>query len=62
MSDAQIAALTAYCPDLDRWPQRWQFDEHDIPPGQRIELQAALAVWYNKLSGGTLMFSVRNQQ
>jgi hypothetical protein len=36
MSDAQIAALTAYCPDLDRWPQRWQFDEHDLLPGQRI--------------------------
>lgn len=36
MSDAQIAALTAHCPDLDRWPQRWQFDEHDLLPGQRI--------------------------
>ena len=36
MSDAQITALTAYCPDLDQWPQRWQFDEHDLLPGQRI--------------------------
>jgi hypothetical protein len=36
MSDAQIAALTAYCPDLDQWPQRWQVDAHDLPPGQRI--------------------------
>jgi len=36
MSDAQIAALAAYCPDLDQWPQRWQFDAHDIEPGQRI--------------------------
>ena len=36
MSDAQIAALTAYCPDLDHWPQRWQFDEHDLLPGQQI--------------------------
>ncbi len=36
ISDAQITALAAYCPDLDEWPQRWKFDEHDLPPGQRI--------------------------
>jgi len=36
MSAAQIAALTSFCPDLDQWPQRWQFDARDIGPGQRI--------------------------
>ena len=25
-----------YCPDLEVWPERWKFDEHDIAPGQAI--------------------------
>ena len=36
MSAAQTMALAEYCPDLEQWPQRWQFDAHDIAPGQRI--------------------------
>ena len=36
MSAAQAAALTEYCPDLVQWPQRWQFEEHDLVAGQRI--------------------------
>jgi hypothetical protein len=32
----RAAALAEYCPDLQQWPQRWQIDEHDIAPGQRI--------------------------
>ena len=33
---AAQATLAEYCPDLAQWPQRWQFDEHDIAAGQRI--------------------------
>ncbi len=36
MHAAQATSLAQYCPDLAQWPQRWQFDEHDIAPGQRI--------------------------
>ena len=36
MSMPGAAALAKYCPDLDSWPERWQFDEHDIAPGQQI--------------------------
>lgn len=36
MRDADTAALAAYCPDLAQWPERWQIDEHDLAPGQRI--------------------------
>ncbi len=25
-----------YCPDLEDWPERWKFDEHDIAPGQGV--------------------------
>ncbi len=32
----QAVALAKSCPDLQQWPQRWQFDEHDIAPGQDI--------------------------
>jgi len=33
---AAPAALAAYCPDLEQWPQRWRGDDSDIPPGQAI--------------------------
>ena len=33
---APVMTLTQYCPDLETWPQRWQFDEQDIPVGQSI--------------------------
>jgi hypothetical protein len=35
---ANIPAMTLaqYCPDLQSWPQRWQYDEHDIPIGHEI--------------------------
>ena len=36
MHAADAAALARYCPDLAQWPARWQYDEHDIAPGQRI--------------------------
>jgi hypothetical protein len=37
-SGAIISAqdLNAYCPDLEEWPERWQGDERDLPPGQQI--------------------------
>lgn len=28
--------LQQYCPDLQDWPERWKFDEHDLAPGQAI--------------------------
>ena len=30
------AALAAFCPDLEQWPQRWHYDAPDIPPGEQI--------------------------
>ena len=36
MCAAQATTLAEYCPDLAQWPQRWQFDDHDIVAGQRI--------------------------
>lgn len=36
MRAAQATTLAEYCPDLAQWPQRWQFDQHDIAAGQRI--------------------------
>ncbi len=36
MSMPQDVVLAKYCPDLATWPERWQFDEHDIAPGQNI--------------------------
>ena len=35
---ANIAATTLaqYFPDLQSWPQRWQYDEDDIPMGRDI--------------------------
>ena len=36
MPAAQAMTLAEYCPDLAQWPQRWQFDEHDIAAGRRI--------------------------
>jgi len=36
MAAAQATTLAEYCPDLALWPQRWQFDGHDIAAGQRI--------------------------
>ena len=29
-------SLTAYCPDLGEWPQRWQYEERDRIPGQAL--------------------------
>lgn len=28
--------LTQLCPDLESWPQRWRYQDSDIPFGQRI--------------------------
>lgn len=28
--------LEQYCPDLENWPERWKFDEHDIAAGRAI--------------------------
>lgn len=36
MRAAQATTLSEYCPDLAQWPQRWQFDEHDIAAGQCV--------------------------
>lgn len=36
MTDAPAMTLAQYCPDLETWPQRWQFDEHDIAVGNDI--------------------------
>ena len=36
MRAADTTALAECCPDLEQWPLRWQADEHDIVPGQRI--------------------------
>lgn len=30
------AALAALCPDLGQWPQRWRFDDADLPFGQQL--------------------------
>ena len=29
-------ALAALCPDLEQWPQRWRFDDSDLPFGQQL--------------------------
>ena len=36
MTDTTAMTLAQYCPDLESWPQRWQYDEHDIPIGRDI--------------------------
>jgi hypothetical protein len=36
MADIPAMTLAQYCPDLQSWPQRWQYDEHDLPVGQQI--------------------------
>ena len=36
MPTAAAAALAQYCPDLQQWPERWQYEERDIAVGQRI--------------------------
>jgi hypothetical protein len=28
--------LAAYCPDLDRWPNSWMYEERDLSPGQQM--------------------------
>jgi hypothetical protein len=28
--------LAAYCPDLDRWPTSWMYEEGDLSPGWQI--------------------------
>lgn len=30
----EAAAIAKLCPDLHTWPERWQFDEHDIAAGR----------------------------
>ena len=30
------ADLSAYCPDMDRWPRSWMGLEEDLPPGERL--------------------------
>lgn len=32
----RAAELARFCPDLSTWPQRWCFDDADIPPGEHI--------------------------
>lgn len=29
-------ALAALCPDLEQWPQRWRFDDSDLPFGRHL--------------------------
>ncbi len=36
MADIPAMTLAQYCPDLESWPQRWQYDEHDLPMGRDI--------------------------
>jgi hypothetical protein len=36
MRAPEAAALAQYCPDLEQWPQRWRWDDCDLPPGQAI--------------------------
>jgi hypothetical protein len=36
MADIPAMTLAQYCPDLESWPQRWQYDEHDLPIGRDI--------------------------
>ena len=36
MTVVPIMTLAQYCPDLQAWPERWKFDEHDIAAGQDI--------------------------
>ena len=36
MRGPEAATLAQYCPDLDEWPQRWRWDECDLPAGQAI--------------------------
>jgi hypothetical protein len=36
MADIPAMTLAQYCPDLQTWPHRWQYDEHDIPIGHEI--------------------------
>src|SRR6202795_4673058 len=28
--------LAAYCPDLERWPRSWMYEERDLSPGQQM--------------------------
>ena len=36
MTKASVMTLEQYCPDMQTWPERWQFDEHDIAFGHEI--------------------------
>ena len=36
MTDVPVMTLAQYCPDLQTWPERWQFDEPDIAAGYDI--------------------------
>ena len=36
MTDVPAMTLQQFCPDLEDWPERWKFDEHDMAPGQAI--------------------------
>jgi hypothetical protein len=36
MANIAATTLAQYCPDLESWPQRWQYDEDDLPMGRDI--------------------------
>jgi len=36
MTDVPAMTLQQFCPDLEDWPERWKFDEHDLAPGRAI--------------------------
>ena len=36
LSPEIAAQLAQYCPDLASWPERWRYDDSDLPPGERI--------------------------
>ena len=33
--------LAAHCPDLDRWPTSWMYEEVDFPPGRDMDEYSA---------------------
>jgi len=36
MANIAATTLAQYCPDLESWPQRWHYDEDDLPIGRDI--------------------------
>jgi len=51
-ASASPADVSAYCRDLDNWPQSWMGLEKDLPPGE--ELLACLRPFIEHLSSSTL--------